>query len=51
MYPNGYQDAEIAYRRQRIAEAFRAGSTRDLGRTRQHHHLPLRRHAKRTADS
>jgi hypothetical protein len=47
MHPNSYQDAEIAYRRARITEAFRAGSTRAVSGGR-HHHLPLRRHAKHT---
>lgn len=47
MYPNNYADAEIAYRRARLAEAFRAGATRHAGVRRQHH-VSLRKHDRRS---
>lgn len=47
MYSINYAEAEIAYRRQHIAEAFRAGAGRGVTASRRHHHRITRKHDRR----
>ena len=48
MYPIEYPEAELAYRREHLAHAFRAGAGRGVTASRrQHHHLLARKHDRR----
>jgi hypothetical protein len=48
MYPLDHSQAEIAYRRARLAEAFRAGTTGRVQGAGRHHHLPIRKRDRRS---
>lgn len=47
MYPIEYPEAEVAYRREHLASAFRAGAGRGVTATRRRHHLISRKHDRR----